>query len=278
MLTYKLPKFLVIRFAPGSAGNFLTTLLQCSKGVGHWVEQLEHCKPAVNWLAYFKQVYTPDLSQWLTNEPLSKQDLGTREIFSATYDRGNNYTVEQFAKLEKKHCSDFYFELKRKQHYIPIFWSKNYLPTYFHNSTFINIMLDQSSVYWFDRSFYKKHFTLDRYNPDGSMIMRYERHRNNVIPQTFKGQNQYKNYHPNFTNFARKEIFGNVWRKRYLSPEYLNNSTNGCPEYTISLADLLSIEKLTPQYYTLCNFLTIEPMPEQQLIELFSHWRQCHDY
>jgi len=110
------------------------------------------------------------------------------------------------------------------------------------------------------------------------MIMRYERHRNNVIPQTFKGQNQYKNYHPNFTNFARKEIFGNVWRKRYLSPGYLNNSTNGCPEYTISLADLLSIEKLTPQYYTLCNFLTIEPMPEQQLIELFSHWRQCHDY
>ena len=278
MITTNLPKFLVIRFAPGSAGNFLTSLLQCSQGVGHWVEELEHNKLTVDWLAYFKKVYVSDLSQWLVNEPIGKQNLGVREIFSAMYDRGNNLTVEEFAEQEKKYCSDFYFELKQKQHYIPIFWHKNHFPEYFANATFINIMLDTSSVRWFDRSFYKKHYALDQYNPDGSLIMRYERHRSGIVPKTFSGQNQYKNYHPNFTDFASKEIFGNPWRKRYLDSSYLSNSTNGRPEYTIALTDLLSIKQLEPQYHALCKFLNIDPMPVEQLTKLFLQWRQCHDY
>lgn len=271
-----LPKFLVIRFAPGSAGNFLTSLLQCSDQVGHWFEHIEHNKPNVDWLEYFKQVYVPDLSQWLLHEPVAKQTLGTREIFSAMYDRGNDLTLEQFAEQEQIHCSDLYFELKNAQKYIPIFWHKNYFPSYFANATFINIMLDKVSVRWFDRSFFKKHFSIDQYNSDGSMIVKYERHRNGIVPGTFKGHNQYQNYHPNFTNFARQEIFGNPWRKRYLSSEYLANSVNSRPQYTIELADLLTFDRLQPQYLNLCNFLGITPMSSCQLYQLFTHWKGCH--
>jgi len=278
MTTQQLPKFLVIRFAPGGAGNFLASLLQCSHGIGHWVEELEHSKPTVDWLTYFKNVFVPDLSQWLVNEPVGKQDLGTREIFSAMYNRGNNFTIDEFAEQEQQHCSNFYFELKNKQDYIPIFWHKNYFPAYFANATFINIMLDQASIRWFDRSYYKKHYAIDQLNLDGSLVVRYERHRPSIVPKTFSGQNQYKNYHPSFINFARTEIFGNIWRKRYVGQDYLANSTNGQPNFTLALSDLLNLDQLTPTYFALCNFLNIDPMPGTQLTELFLHWRQCHDY
>ena len=278
MSKIELPKFLVIRFAPGSAGNFLTSLLQCSDGIGHWDEHLERNKSNTDWLKYFQQVYVSDLSQWLDYEPLNRQNLGVREIFSAIYERGNYLSIDQFTEQDKKHCSDFYFDLKSQQKYIPIFWQKNYFPEYFANATFVNIMLDESSLRWFDRSFYKKHYSIEKFNKDGSFIMRYERHRPSIVPSTFTGTNDYLNYHTNFFEFARQEIFGNVWRKRYLDNDYLNNTTNGKPEFTLGLSELLSFEKLEPTYRKLCGFLMIDPMPANLLRELFLHWRQCHDY
>lgn len=275
---FKPPKFLVIRFAPGSAGNFLTSLLQCSEGVGHWFEHLEQDKSQQDWLSYFQKVYVTDLSQWLQNDPQTCTTLGIREIFSASYDRGNDLTVEQFAQQEIQHCSAFYFDLKRQNRYIPILWHKNFFPAYFSNATFVNIMLDADSIRWFDRSYYRKHFRLEHKNQDGSFIMRYERHRPSIVPSTFTGTNDYLNYHTNFFEFARQEIFGNVWRKRYLDNDYLNNTTNGRPEFTLGLSELLSFEKLEPTYRKLCKFLTIDPMPANLLQELFLHWRQCHDY
>lgn len=278
MTELQLPRFLVMRFAPGSAGNFLTSLLQCSPEVGHWDENLEHNKPDADWLEYFKQVYKPDLGAWLQHEPSSRYSLGVREVFSAIYDRGNDLTIEEFAEQEKIHCSAYYFALKHQQKYIPVFWMKNYFPQYFANSTFVNIMLDQQSVRWFDRSYYKKHFVVDTINADGSLIVRYERHRATIVPQSFTGTNSYKNYHPSFTDFAKKEIFSNPWRSRYLGRQYLQASTNGRPEYTLTLSDLLDIKKLEPHYAGLCKFLNITPMPASLLPKLFSHWRQCHDY
>jgi hypothetical protein len=278
MSKIELPKFLVIRFAPGSAGNFLTSLLQCSDGIGHWDEHLERNKSDTDWLKYFQEVYVSDLSQWLNYEPLNRQNLGVREIFSAIYERGNYLSIDQFAEQEKKHCTDFYFDLKSQQKYIPVFWQKNYFPEYFANATFINIMLDGSSLRWFDRSFYKKHFFIDTVNADGSLIVRYERHRPSIVPRSFVGNNDYLNYHPSFTDFAKKEIFSNPWRSRYLGREYLQASSNGRPEYTLTLSDLLDIKKLEPQYANLCKFLNITPMPTSLLPKLFAHWRQCHDY
>jgi hypothetical protein len=278
MSKIELPKFLVMRFAPGSAGNFLTSLLQCSDGIGHWDEHLERNKSDTDWLKYFQEVYVSDLSQWLNYEPLNRQNLGVREIFSAIYERGNYLSIDQFAEQEKKHCTDFYFDLKSQQKYIPVFWQKNYFPEYFANATFINIMLDGSSLRWFDRSFYKKHFFIDTVNADGSLIVRYERHRPSIVPRSFVGNNDYLNYHPSFTDFAKKEIFSNPWRSRYLGREYLQGSSNGRPEYTLTLSDLLDIKKLKPQYANLCKFLNITPMPTSLLLKLFAHWRQCHDY
>jgi len=278
MSKIELPKFLVIRFAPGSAGNFLTSLLQCSDGIGHWDKHLERNKSDTDWLKYFQQVYVSDLSQWLKYEPLNRQNLGVREIFSAIYERGNYLSIDQFAEQEKKHCSDFYFDLKNQQKYIPVFWQKNYFPEYFANATFVNIMLDRSSLRWFDRSFYKKHFSIEKLNNDGSLIIKYERHRPSIVPRTFTGTNIYKNYHPGFINFARQEIFGNIWRSRYLSSEYLHNSTSDRPQYTLYLSDLLNLSMLEPKYLDLCKFLDIAPMPIPQLHQLFQHWRQCHDY
>lgn len=275
---YQLPKFLVIRFAPGSAGNFLTSLLQCSPQVGHWFEDIEYQRPNVDWLEYFKKVYVSDLSQWLYNEPVAKQQLGVRDIFSAAYDRGNDLTLKQFKEQEQQYCSKLYWDLRQRQVYIPIFWHKRHFPIFFQNAAFIDIMLDQESVSWFDRSYYKKHFKIDTVNDDGSIIVCYQRHRSTIVPKTFAGTNQYKNYHRYFAEFVRKEIFANPWRARYLTDDYLKDSTHNNLHCSLKLSDLLNFDRLKLQYQNLCGVLSIDPMPEAQLLVLFNHWRQCHDY
>ena len=207
-----LPKFLVIRFAPGSGANFLTSVLQCSPEVGHWQEHLEHNKPAIDWLAYFKQCFQPDFDCWLQKEPIANQHLGTREIFSAWYDRGDRLTVNEFLTLEQQHCSEFYFELKRKGVFIPIYWHKDIFPSYFQNASFIDILLDHASLKWFDRSLYRKHYKVVGVDPKGPVVVQNRRHRSKIVPRTFTGSNEFEKTYSSFTRFIKEEIIGNRWR------------------------------------------------------------------
>lgn len=267
-----LPKFLVIRFAPGSGANFLTSILQCSPEVGHWQSELEHAKPHCDWLAYFKKSFRPDFVNWLHNEPIANQHLGTREIFSAWYARGNNLSARDYLTQEQQHCSDFYFELKRKGVYIPVYWHKPITPAFFQQATFVNILLDKPSLKWFDRSLYRKHYQVTKVNSDCSVVVQNNRHRPSIVPQSFTGTNEFEKTYSSFTRFIKDEIISNPWRVGFQNPNYV---TSG---YTLTLGDLLDYQLFKEQYANLCKYLSITAIPNELLEQLHSQWRDCHDY
>lgn len=269
-----LPKFLVIRFAPGSGANFLTSVLQCSPQVGHWRSDLEHNRSNADWLEYFAQSFSPDFDNWLINEPVANQRLGTREIFSAWYDRGNDLSVTEFNTLEQKYCSELYFELKLKDSFIPIYWHKSIFPAYFSNATFINIVLDRASLKWFDRSLYKKHYKVVS-QQDRHVIVQHNRHRPSIVPQSFKGSNEFRKTYCSFKEFIRDEIISNPWREFYQSPKF---DSGGRPEYSLALGDLLNFTRFKKKYKQLCDVLVLTPVNDDLLEQLHTQWRSCHDY
>lgn len=271
-MAQQLPKFLVFRFPPGGGANFLTSILQCSPEVGHWVPLLEEDKANADWLSYFKKSFQPDLTTWLDHEPINNQQFGTREIFSAWYPRGNDLTISEFLEQEQKQCSDFYFKLKENNVFIPVYWHKELVPSYFQNATFINIMLDQPSLDWFDESLQRKHYQVVAKHSDNSVTVRNHRHRPNFIPTSFNGENEFEKTYNTFDTFINLEIKKNKWREHYQNPNYV---TTG---YTLHLGDLLDYQLFKGQYTKLCAYLSLTPIIDSLLEQLHAHWRGCHDY
>lgn len=272
----QLPRFLVIRFAPGAGGNFLVSLLQCSHGVGHWNADLERRKPNVDWELWFEQSFSKNLSSWLWSEPIALNQLDTRNVFSAWYDRGNELTVKQFLQLEKEQCSAFYHELKNQNKLIPIFWHKDVFPSFFQNACFVNIMLDSNSIGWYDRSWYYKHHSVEY--KDGHYNVYRNRHRKDIQPKNANYKNFDSVTYDTFFEFARQEIYNNPWRGRYLNPSFLDQSSGNRPQYTLHLSDLLEFDALFEQYTKICKWLEIDILDRGLIEKLFCIWRGRHEY
>jgi len=272
-MTYQLPKFLVVRFAPGAGANFLSSLLQCSNGVGHLDENREHKKHQQDWLGYFRDVFVSKLNQWVYHEPLSLQSFGTRNIFSASYPRGNDLTLHQFQELEQQFCSDYYWRLREQDRFITVFWHKAHVPIFFARASYINILLDPASLRWFDRAHYHKHFELTRH--DQGLRVKNLEHRPSAAPTTWQGQNEFITEWPSLRAFVREKIHGNPWRARYLDPAYLPLDSQ--PQHTLYLSDILQFDRLWPHYRALCEFLQIEPCSARLIHDLHQHWISCHD-
>lgn len=272
------PKFLVIRFAPGSGGNFLSSLLQCSNNVGHWNKSLEYDKPNSNWVTWFDLCFSKNLNNWLEHEPIANHDLGIREIFSAWYDRGNNLSPTDFFNLEKKFCTPYYHYLKNKDSFIPIFWHKNYFPSYFKHSVFVDIMLDQLSIKWFDRSWYYKHHDVKVDRLSKKYLVTRRRHRSSIQPVDSNFSNDYQTSYDSFRSLIKQEVYGNIWRSKYLDENFLKSSSENCPRYVLKLSNLLELDQCYQQYVKICSFLKVNILDYSLFNQLFLIWRNRHAY
>ena len=269
-----LPKFLIIRFAPGAAGNLISSLLQCSKEVAHLSEEWQSLKPDVNWLRYFQQVFKPNYRNWTEIEPTAYFNWGTKSIFSSKYDRGNNLSIDDVFNLEKIHCSDYYFASKQQGLMQPIFWNKNVMPAYFYNSSSVTINIDKESLRWYDRSRYKKHFVVSP-NADKSVTVEHCEHKPSLAVNTnYHYHNEYISTYPSFKTFVREKIINYSFRNNFLNlsnvQEWPINNVN------IDLSDLINPDRLFDAYIKICNKLNITPVKKDTILSLQQYWLDCH--
>jgi hypothetical protein len=266
-----LPKFLIFRFAPGAAGNFVSSMLQCSPEVAHMSSEEQSNKPNNNWIQYFKKVFHNDLANWTHKEPSSVYSWGTKNIFSQKFNRGNKLSVKQFERLENQHCTDAYHDAKQKKLYIPIFWHKNHMPVYFANSATVTIDIDNKFAQrWFHRARYNKHYNVSR-NKHGVQVDIMENRPNyQVAGFTNPNAKQFSTLH----QFVREEITNDVFRQNFIS---LQNITSwNIPNVNIKLSDILT-DKFVNQYHRICGFYNLTPIRDTiEVIKLQEHWANCH--
>ena len=266
-----LPKFLIFRFAPGAAGNFVSSIFQCSPEVAHLDIQEQQRKPNNNWLNYFEKVFHNDLANWTHKEPSSVYNWGTKNIFSQKFNRGNKLSVKQFERLENQHCTDAYHDAKQKQLYIPIFWHKNHMPVYFANSATVTIDIDTKFAQrWFHRARYKKHYNV-RSTDNGINVDVME---NRPAYQVAGFANPTAKDFTTLNQFVREEIINDAFRQNFINLQ--NVSKWNIPNITINLSDILT-DKFTNQYHRVCGFYNFTPIRDTiEVIKLQEYWANCH--
>jgi len=271
-----LPKFFVVRFAPGAAGNFVSSIVQCSREVAHWSQEQQIKKPNNDWLTYFQSVYQPDFKIWLFKEPLSQLDWGIKDIFSSKYPRGNNLTVEEFLQQEKQKCNAYYHDQKAKDVYLPVFWNKTHVPVYFKNSVSVTILLDEKSMRWYDHCvYYKHHQIVDVCNKEVTVKLM-ENHPSKVLP-AFADQNEYEKVYPSFKSFVKDRIVDNPFRNTFRNHTLMNQWT--LKNVNINLSDVLDAVRFYKAYTAICDTLGIQDrLSEEVVVMLHTHWRGLHAF
>lgn len=268
-----LPKFLIIRFAPGAAGNMLASFLQCSPEVAHWNEHQQLLKPNNNWLEYFQHVFPNNVNRWLYHEPVGQLNWGTREIFSAKYPRGNNLSAEEFLKLENIHCNDYYHKQKKIGRWLPVFWHKEIMPEYFQHGRSLTVKIDPASVRWFDHAVYQKHHQIIDNNH--SIKVRLLEHRPEIVPKNFRDDAQFEQTWDSFRQFVKERIVDNPFRKQYQQPDLMPAwQIKGT---VINLSDLLIVDNFYQTYIKICQHFEITPiLKKDEVTSLHSYWRNLH--
>lgn len=272
-----LPKFLIARFAPGSAGNFISSLLQYSNSVAHWNENEEYSKPNTNPLNYFNKKFTPNMSEWVMNEPLSDIKWGLNRIFSQRHPRGNDLTAKQFLQKEAQYCRNNYKCLKQKKKYFPIFWHKQFFPEFFTNSKSFVIHIDKKSERWFKRAKLKKHFSVNFDSKNKQYKVKFLANPVKKIPLEFRNEVITESTYSNFHTFAKENIINDPFYLQFSHIRKIYSWPIDC--MTITLSEILDHDKINDLYISLCESLEIDrPLKKSTILSLHRQWKGCHDF
>ena len=262
-------KFLLVRYAEGSAGAFLSSVLSCSTSIAHSDALVEHNKTSDMCVEYIKSHYTNDMSNWLLREPKPQEAIGFHFI-STRFDRGNHLTVEEFINLCKTDATPYFWESVNNNKIVPMLWHKKIVPIFFNNPMIVTIIVDDASAKWYHRAlWYKKYGIKDgkihikaddpTYNPNRAV---YFKKFNNpylldISPYTF-----IKN---NIINSPAKNLFSS------------NVNFNDHTQF-IKLLDILDENKFVAAINRICISFNLATVPTDIIRASHQHWISCHDF
>jgi hypothetical protein len=194
MTVSKIP-LLFVRYAPGSAGNFLISILQTSNKLPCWDIQVENYKGTPqfedcfkNW---FSKCFQSNLEDHIKHEPHHPYQL---DFVSAKHPRGDELSAEQFVEeLKNRNDQLFLNNIQRHQQTV-MRLNKPVVPQWGLGNSIINIVVDNPSKKWFYKTRYIKLFGKDnnewisKENHPDYLVAKYKKY-NFIILTAFKCQN-----------------------------------------------------------------------------------------
>lgn len=147
------PRILFVRYAPGSCGNFVITMLQMSDQVAHWNPDVEASKHTSQFesrfLQQFKKNFTGDNHNHLKFEPHHPYKI---DFFSAKMARGNDIDLEDFVRRITQNGDGLMLESWSKNQFTVLRLNKSCVPRFGEGSHIVNIMIDKASCQWLNRN------------------------------------------------------------------------------------------------------------------------------
>ena len=263
----KNPKFLVVHYAPGSGGKFLTSILMCSNSVAHFDPQVESNKTKENCLSYIQSHFTNDIDNWMLYEPKS---VWNTHFVSTKFARGNELTQEQFNDLAEQECTDHFFNSVNLEKLIPTIWHKSETPDFFKDSLFVSIFLDQPSFKWYHRALWNKHYGIK----DGKIHIKIHDPFFNPPMKSYFSKFENPIYSDDsFFTFARNNVVANEFKTVFSNKDSFAQSSN---QQVISLSTLLDIDKFVEIVEHICHIWNLAPIDVELIRASHIHWIKCH--
>jgi hypothetical protein len=147
------PKFIFVRYCPGSCGNFLISILQQSAKIAHWNPDLDTLRSSDDWkrnyLDWFKSRFQTDLHNHLKSEPHHPYKL---DFISAKHPRGDDISTQDFLASLSARNDRHFFDAVQKDKHICLRLHKSMVPVWARNACIINIVVDPDSAKWLHRT------------------------------------------------------------------------------------------------------------------------------
>lgn len=270
-------KFLVVRFAPGSGGKFLSILLQCSNSVHAWDDILTQAKQENNnnkILDYVASKFTTDFTIWQKLEPEVPYQT---DFVSNRFPRGDDITFEDANKLlstDIKYQCDY-----NNSGFISLILNKSQVPSWLQDrAIFVNILIDTpESKKWFYRSRFAKQFI--RINKNSYIIKQdhedYCSPKRSILASKFNNE---KIFHGSWYSFAKKYLIGDAVGRMFTQTETIleHPSNKKVKNLFFNLSCYFNADKFFEEFQNLCNQIGIEQPSKELIMPLIRHYQSIH--
>jgi hypothetical protein len=267
------PKFLIVRYANGAAGKFLTTLLMSSESVAHFDPEVEQNKTAEACLTYAQGHFVPNTKEWLKYEPKHNEAWNLHHI-SSNYLRGEELSNTEFLQVTKQNATEYFWKCVDQQKLISVAWHKLSVPEFFKSAKFITIILDDASIKWYHRArWYKEYGIKDglihikQHDPsynNSNLKVYYDRYHNPYQVD----QHPYSFIKENIINSETKKLFKNqqLFADQPVSQEFIN------------LSSILDLDQCIESVNRICKNFGLGPIHTDIIVNNHRHWISCHNF
>lgn len=155
------PSFILTRFTHGSAGKFLSSVLQTSNLVDHWSSMIQDNKSNQEifnslMLQYVSRSFPEEHSTYLRSEPMVPYNI---DLYSAGYPRGNDVSLGQYINHAHKKQDLRLLNAIDKNLKINLIFHKPRVPMFCNDSAVITITVtSEQEKNWLYKTLWSKHF------------------------------------------------------------------------------------------------------------------------
>lgn len=153
--------FLITRFTHGSAGKFLSSILQTSIKIDHWsniIQQNKNNSELIESLLieYTRRSFPTDHSKHIISEPMVPYNV---DLYSAGYSRGNDVSLDHYLKNMYEKNDARLLECLRSNLIPNIVFHKPDIPLFCNNSKVVTITVtSDKEKEWLYKSLWSKQF------------------------------------------------------------------------------------------------------------------------
>lgn len=271
MRLIKDPELLMIQFAPGGAGKFLSSLLMSSQSLAHFDSTVEHNKSPEACVDYIRTRFTPNFDRWMLTEP---DHIGAWNLhfISSKYSRGDDLTQQEFLTLANQHATQHFCDSVNAGKIIPSVWHKNNTTDFLQTARFVTVILDPASIKWYHRAIWHKVYGikngrihLKANDPDLHPTM-------NAYHAKFK--NPVYSDEP-YYSFVKTNIINSDFKNNFLSRD---NFPNHDQHAFVNLSELLDTDACVGMIDRVCDQFDLVPVSRDIIATGHRHWMSCHDF
>ena len=272
--------FVVVRFASGSGGKFVSSMLQASPDIACWNSKVESYKGSdqseTKFVEYINDAFTFDAAKHLRNEP----DLPYQfDFYSGTFDRGANITYKQYCEFQTE---NYFKQHVQDNKHANLILHKSKIPEFMKGAIFVNIIIDsERALDWAQKMLWLKHYEIvdqhtvkrKHHDPETCAIKRSQ-----LIKKYFVGSSLVTVN--NVKEFFDQEIVQNPEFKLFFSEEKLlqDVSNTNVTNFNFYLDNIFSCADTVKNIQEVLEQSSIAVPTQKLLITTYQSWwnKQCH--
>jgi hypothetical protein len=271
-------KFIIVRFAPGSGGKFISSLLQLSSDVNAWETDLESIKKPTTqpeiYLDFIRSKFTKNFINWLKTEPEVPYEMNW---VSNRFTRGDDVAFSQAMEyLQDDHDFQKHYHNGKK---IVLILNKSRIPDWLpNNSHIINLHIDSNwASKWVHRArLYKQFLKNDR----GNWIIKQD-HPDYCSDKRSELAKQFQNkteFHGTTYQFLKNYIVKDDLTMLFHTPEKIikDPSNKRHRQVFLKLSSFMTSVKLKSQLEKVFSECKITMPSDKILLPVIDYYLQLH--